>query len=231
MALFAAAASFFVYGFQYGFLPLHSPSEDPQAVRADAAESVLSPSTPAPARATYKVDADQSRFNVRAYVGGLLSLFGHNHTIAIRDFTGTVQFTFGTVEPASLQLQIRADSLAVTDKVSETDRQKIQSAMREEVLETAKYPEIVFNSTNVAAARIDEGKYQARIDGDLTLHGVTRGATINAQLQFGDGSLRGRGEFSLRQTNYNIKPVAVAGGTIKVKDELKFSFDIVAAQR
>jgi hypothetical protein len=36
------------------------------------------------------------------------------------------------------------------------------------------------------------------------------------------------GEFSLRQTAYAIKLVSVAGGTLKLKDELKCSFDIVA---
>ena len=40
--------------------------------------------------------------------------------------------------------------------------------------------------------------------------------------------LRANGEFSVRQTDYGIKPVSVAGGALKLKDELKCSFDIVA---
>jgi hypothetical protein len=31
----------------------------------------------------------------------------------------------------------------------------------------------------------------------------------------------------LRQTDYGIAPISVAGGTVKVKDELKIDFDIV----
>ncbi len=225
-ALLAAFALFLIFG----LLSSHSPTESAQAVQADTPEVTISPIPASPAGARYRVEASQSRFIVHAFVGGLLSFAGHNHTIAIRDLTGEVGFTYGTVEPASLQLTIKADSLAVTDKVSESDRQKIQGTMRDEVLETAKYPEIVFNSTNVTATKIDEGKYQARISGDLTLHGVTRNVTINAQLEFGENNLRALGDFPLRQANYNIKPVSVAGGTIKVKDELKFSFDIVANQ-
>lgn len=225
-ALLAAFALFLIFG----LLSSHSPTESAQAVQADTPEVTISPIPASPAGARYRVEASQSRFIVHAYVGGLLSFAGHNHTIAIRDFTGEAQLTYGTVEPASLQLRIQADSLAVADKVSESDRQKIQGTMRDEVLETAKYPEIVFNSTNVTATKIDEGKYQARISGDLTLHGVTRNVMINAQLEFGENNLRARGDFPLRQANYNIKPVSVAGGTIKVKDELKFSFDIVAHQ-
>lgn len=41
-------------------------------------------------------------------------------------------------------------------------------------------------------------------------------------------TMRAFGEFWLKQTDYKIKLVKVAGGAIKVKDDLKFSFDLVA---
>jgi len=75
----------------------------------------------AAAAATYKIDASQSRFIVQAFAGGFLSAFAHDHTIAIRDVKGEAQFTYGTVEPASLHLRINPDSLAVTDKISESE--------------------------------------------------------------------------------------------------------------
>jgi polyisoprenoid-binding protein YceI len=178
--------------------------------------------------ALYKVDAGQSRFTLRAFAGGFLSAFAHDHNIAIRDFTGEADFTYGTVEPASLRMTIKADSLAITDKVSASDRQKIEGTMRDEVLEITKYPNIVFKSTGVTASKTGEGQYQAKISGELTLHGVTRPLTIASQLEFGDKTLRARGMFSIKQSSFDIKPVSVAGGTIKVKDELKFTFDIVA---
>ncbi|MFY9554446.1 MAG: YceI family protein [Blastocatellia bacterium] len=195
-----------------------------QPTRADFGKRL--PVSPAGAR--YKIDAAQSRFTVRAFAGGFLSAFAHDHTIAIRDFSGETEFTYGTVQPASLRLVIKADSLTVTDKISESDRQKIQTTMRDEVLEVSKYPEIAFKSVTVSAAKTVDGHYQAKIPGELTLHGVTHPVTINAQLEFGDQVLRAKGNFALRQTSFDIKPVSIAGGTIKVKDELKFTFDIVA---
>lgn len=202
----------------------------PQASQSFSPATTASVTTRASSGAatTYRIDAGQSRFMVKAFAGGFLSALAHDHNIAIREFSGDVQFTFGTVEPASLQLKIRSGSLAVTDKVSASDRQKIETTMRDEVLEVSKHPEIVFRSTSVSAARTGEGKYQARIAGELTLHGVTQPLTITAQLEFGDSVLRARGGFSLKQSGYGIKQVSVAGGTIKVKDELKFTFDIVA---
>lgn len=202
----------------------------PQASLSSASSANPAPaaSTRSAGAASYKIDASQSRFMVRAFAGGFLSAFAHDHNIAIREFGGEVHFTYGSVEPASLQLKIKSASLAVTDKVSATDRQKIEGTMRDEVLEVDKYPEIVFRSTNVSATKTGEGQYQAKVAGDLTLHGVTRPLTITAQLEFGDAVLRARGGFSLKQSSYEIKPVSVAGGTVKVKDELKFNFEIVA---
>jgi len=178
--------------------------------------------------ARYRIDAGQSRFTVRAFAGGFLSALAHDHTISIREFEGDTDFTFGTVEPASLQMTIKAASLAVVDKISEKDRQKIGTTMRDEVLEVSKFPEITFKSNGVSAAKTGEGQYQARISGDISLHGVSRPLTIPARLEFGDKVLHAKGDFSLKQSSFGIKPVSVAGGTVKVKDEVKFAFDIVA---
>ena len=181
-----------------------------------------------PDAARYKLDSSRSRFTVRAFAGGLLSAFAHDHTIAIRDIEGEATFTYGTVDPASLSISINADSLAVVDKIKESDRVKIETTMRNEVLEVSKHPQINFKSNSVAATKTAEAHYRARISGDLTLHGVTRPLTINAELEFGDKILRAKGAFTLKQSSFEIKPVSVAGGTIKVKDELKFTFEIVA---
>jgi hypothetical protein len=43
--------------------------------------------------------------------------------------------------------------------------------------------------------------------------------------------LRASGEFTMRQSDYGIKPISVAGGALKVKDELKFSFEMVARKK
>ena len=43
--------------------------------------------------------------------------------------------------------------------------------------------------------------------------------------------LRASGDFTLKQSDYQIKPVSVAGGALKMKDELKFSFEMVARKK
>jgi polyisoprenoid-binding protein YceI len=62
----------------------------------------------------------------------------------------------------------------------------------------------------------------------LTLHGVTRRERLPAQLAVTGDMLRAFGDFTIRQSDYRIKLASVAGGALKLKDELKFTFDIVA---
>ncbi|MDX6692803.1 MAG: hypothetical protein QOF02_406 [Blastocatellia bacterium] len=180
----------------------------------------------------YRIDPKQSRFVVQAEASGLLSFVGHNPVIAICGFGGDASFIHGTFAQASLLMLVQANSLAVVGEASEKDRPEIERAMREDVLEIARYPEIVYMSTSVQTTRIAEGRYQSRIGGSLSLHGVTRQQNVDAELSINGGNLlRARGEFSLRQSDYNIRQFSAVGGTLKVKDDLRFSFDIGAEKQ
>lgn len=178
--------------------------------------------------ARYRLDSGQSRFVVRAFSGGPLWFKGHDHIIAVRDFTGEVQLTPGAVSPASLQLTARADSLVETrDVFTEQEKQIINKELREIVLETAKYPEITFRSTDVQGT-LAGGQFEAKIGGDLTLHGVTRRIVIPARVTVSGDTLRASGEFTLKRGDYRVKATSAVHGLVRVRDKLKFTFDIVA---
>ena len=187
--------------------------------------------TSAPNIVRYSLAPEQSTFTVQAYAEGLFSAFGHDPVIAIRDFSGEAEFVPDTFEVANVKLTVKADSLAVANDVKEKDRVEIERMMRDEVLETAKYPEIAFVSSNVSASRMGKDRYRARIIGDLTLHGVTqKNLWISAEVTLSGDNLQAKGEFTLKQTDFGIKLVSVAGGTLKVKNELKFSFNLAATK-
>jgi polyisoprenoid-binding protein YceI len=65
----------------------------------------------------------------------------------------------------------------------------------------------------------------------LTLHGVTQPQQITAQVSVTGNQLSASGEFTVRQSSYGIKPVSVAGGTMKIKDDVKVTFDLVARKK
>jgi hypothetical protein len=47
----------------------------------------------------------------------------------------------------------------------------------------------------------------------------------------GEDTLRGYGSFLVKQTEYAIPMASIAGGTLKMKDELKVAFFIVAKKQ
>jgi polyisoprenoid-binding protein YceI len=71
-------------------------------------------------------------------------------------------------------------------------------------------------------------RYWVALNGELTLHGVTKSVPISARVIINGSSVRAAGDFSIRQSDYEIAPVSAAGGAIKLKDEVKLTFDIVA---
>lgn len=179
----------------------------------------------------YVVSPTVSRFTVRAFASGLLSAFGHNPTIAIRDLSGEVHFNPAAVEKSSLQMLVKAASLSVTDNISDKDRREIEKEMRENVLEIDKYPDILFDVAGVVVKDSSDAGSDVILRGAMTLHGVMHPQAIPARITLTGELLRAFGEFTLRQSDYGMKPTSAVGGGLKVKDEVKFTFDIVARKQ
>ena len=163
-----------------------------------------------------KIDLADSTITVYVNKSGFLSAFGHNHEIHAPIESGEVKES----DPASVELRVDARKLKVLDpEVSEGTRAQIQDKMNGiQVLDVARFPEIRFQSTSVEAKT--PGHWIAH--GKLTLHGKERPIAVEVILE-GEGY---RGSASLKQTDFGITPVTVAGGTVKVKDELKIEFEI-----
>jgi polyisoprenoid-binding protein YceI len=187
--------------------------------------------TPEAATVRYVIDAKGGIFTVRAFATGLLSVLGHNPTIAIADFEGEILLNHEAVEQSSMRLVIHAASLTDTDDISEKDRTEINRAMHEDVLESDSYPEIVYECSRLTASKTGEGQYWVALNGELTLHGVNRAQPVSASVSLNGDRLRAAGDFTVRQSDYEIRPVSAVGGTIKLKDELKLQFDITARKQ
>jgi polyisoprenoid-binding protein YceI len=179
----------------------------------------------------YVIDPGISRFTVRAFATGLLSALGHSPTIGIRDFEGEVRLPPDSLEGARLHLKIQAASLAVQDQISDKDRREMERQMKEDVLEVARFPEIVYECSQVSGSRSTPGQFTVTLDGQLTLCGVTRNQPVEARVNITGNMLRAGGEFAIRQSDYGIKPVSAVGGTLKLKDELKLAFDVAARKQ
>jgi polyisoprenoid-binding protein YceI len=179
----------------------------------------------------YVIDPKASQFTVQAFASGLISAVAHSPKIAIRGYTASVTFVPDTLANAKLKVVIKSSALEVLDELREADRRELHRVMYEEVLETKKFPEVVFESSSIGADRLKESLMRVNVEGQLALHGVTNGQSFFSQVAFGVDSFRAYGEFSLLQSDYGIRVASIAGGTLKLQDELKFSFYVVGRKQ
>jgi polyisoprenoid-binding protein YceI len=179
---------------------------------------------------TYTFDASNSSVEISVYKEGLFSAFGHNHLVAAKDFSGTVQFDADKIENSSATLRVVAKSLMVIDPgESAGDRRQVQATMLgAHVLDTARYPEILFHVTGVARIQRQGSGWRVMLTGELELHGTEKPITFPLNLRLSAGELSAEGEAALLQSAYGITPIQVAGGAVKVKDRLRIRFEIHA---
>jgi polyisoprenoid-binding protein YceI len=190
-------------------------------------------SAPRPEDATvrYIVEAERSTFIVKAFATGLLSSLGHNPTIAFSDFEGEIHLDPNTLQESTLRIVFHAASSTITDDINQKDQDEINRRTHDEVLEADSYPDIVYESSQVSASKTAEGQYWIALNGELTLHGVTRNQPVSTHVSINGNNLRAMGDFSVRQSDYKITPVTALGGAIRLKDDLKITFDIYAGKQ
>lgn len=164
-----------------------------------------------------EIDGPHSTLTVHVYKSGFLSAFGHNHEIQAPIQSGQVRES----DAPSVELRVDARNLRVLDpEVSSGTRAQIQETMLgTQVLDANRFPEIWFQSTGVEP----KGPEHWIVHGNLALHGRNRPMAVEVALK----DVCYRGSTTLKQTDFGMTPVTVAGGTVKVKDEVKIEFEIV----
>jgi polyisoprenoid-binding protein YceI len=179
----------------------------------------------------FLIDKTASRFTVQAFATGLLSSFGHNPTIEIRDYEGELQFVPETYDKAFVRVTVKTAALDVLDEMKRDDRKKLEQLMYDQVLDVKQFPTAVYESKEIKVEKSENGPIVAHVNGELSFHGVTQNQPVDARVQDMGDMLRISGDFTLRQSSFGIKPVSFAGGALRLKDELKFKLELVARRQ
>ncbi len=164
------------------------------------------------------IDTDRSKLTVYVYKSGLFSAFADDHIIQAPIASGSLS----EEPPTIVNLVVQTADMKVLDPdLPASKRAEVQAGMvSETVLDVARYPEITFTSTAVTP----NGANKWNVVGTLAIRGQTRSITVPVTRQ--NGSYRGSVE--IKQRDFGIEPISIAGGTVKVKNELKIEFDIVS---
>ena len=165
------------------------------------------------------LDTKRSTVTVRVFKSGLFRAFADDHVIE-------APLAEGSLDAAMLAVHIAIDvrAMRVLDpSLSLKDRLEVQTRMLgPDVLDGARFPHVRFRSVVVQPG--DAGRWSVR--GELEVHGQTRPVTVNVVREQGHY----KGSASLKQSDFGITPISIAGGTVKVKDDIKIDFDIVTIE-
>jgi polyisoprenoid-binding protein YceI len=143
---------------------------------------------------------------------------------APRAFSGHVVYHSDTPGSSRVELVVLADSLEVLTPPDTEEIRKVTAAMRTDVLNVARYPEIRFVSQVVAPS--ESGLH---IIGALTLVGRTREVPVDVALTMGTDTLRATATFSVKQSSFGITPYRGGpAGTVRVADRVTFEIHAVA---
>lgn len=183
--------------------------------------------SPAQDRATDSVVyvlSQASRLEVKTGKSGLFGFAGHSHLVRARAFSGRIVYYPSAPADSRVDVSVPTESLEVLTPPDTAEIRKVTEAMRAEVLHVDQYPVITFVSTTVAPTA--EGFH---VDGQFTMAGQTRDVGVDLTVAIGPDTLRASGSFSVKQTDFGIKPYRGGpAGTVRVADRVTLTLDLEA---
>jgi polyisoprenoid-binding protein YceI len=203
--------------------------------RQSAPHGTIAPEPPPPiAGALYRIDPRASELRILVYRAGAMSALGHNHVIVNRALGGWAAIS-GSAPTASFSLTIPAAGFAVDDAQARseegadfaedvTDEAKsgtLRNMLSPALLDAAEFPEITVRgsapSRSAAAAAVT-----------VTVAGHESQLEVPFDLESSAGGLRASGNFSVRQSALGLTPYSVMLGALRVQDEIRIKFKLVA---
>jgi len=184
----------------------------------------------------YSVDSAASRVVVLVYRDGPLAALGHNHVISVPDLRGRVQL-HRQLSQSSFELQFDAGALTVDDPALRgaegSDFDSVISDAQRTGTRSNMLGERGLDASRNATITLQSGPISMTATGFTALTRITvRGreslVEVPVGLQQDADQLVASGEFRLRQTELGLTPFSVMLGAMRVADEIRVRYRIVA---
>jgi polyisoprenoid-binding protein YceI len=185
----------------------------------------------------YVVDPAQSDLHWLVYKAGALARFGHNHTVAVGDLSGTVTVNRADLPKSQFELEFAVANLVVDDPAlrgtlgeefaSVPSAEDIQGTrgnmLGEHVLDAEKHPRIRI----VGAGPAELGGTEP-LAVKVELLGRVIDLTVPTSVTIEGDELRAKGEFELDHADLGMQPFTALAGALRVGETLSFEYDVTA---
>lgn len=188
----------------------------------------------------YRVDPQASDVRLLVYRDGVLSTFGHNHTVSLKEFAGTIRLQ-PKLAQSRFELDIPVDKLVVDDAAvrrgegedfasqpSENDIAGTRTNMLSAALLNAgQFATIKVTGTSGAV----DAKNSTMLDISVQLVGKEIKLSLPATLKLEGDQLEASGQAELSHAQLGLKPFSALLGSLRVADQMKFKYRIRARKQ
>jgi polyisoprenoid-binding protein YceI len=184
----------------------------------------------------YRIDPQTSDVRLLVYRDGVLSTFGHNHVVSLKDFTGTI-YLQPKLGQSRVELDIPVDRLIVDDVAlrrlegenfaNEPSKDDI-AATRTNMLGNALLNARQFPTIKITGSGPVGAKNSAMLDLSVQLVGQEIKLTIPSTLKLDGDQLEASGAVELSHRQLGLKPFSALLGSLRVAEQMKFKYRIRA---
>ncbi len=207
------------------------PMTAPEAATTTAAASTAVGST------LYSIDTTASQVLVLVYREGAMAALGHNHVMNVRGLTGSVQlfddlprtrFELGfnvadiSVDEPALRAAAGADFASNVSDAARTGTRN--NMLGDKLLQSASFSRISLKSERVKP-RVDDN---ITVTTRIIVRGAEYSIDVPLHLRRDGDDLYANGELTLKQSALGLTPYSVMLGALRVADEMKLRFKLVA---
>jgi polyisoprenoid-binding protein YceI len=177
---------------------------------------------------TYAIDEASSTASAHVGKTGFASFAGHEHVVLAQHMQGEIVFDSQSFGACSVDLTVDARSLKVREEGEpEGDAPKVQERMRgKEQLDVNEHHAIHFRSTAVKGKQSGPAKADLLVEGDLSLHGLTKPYKALIAIELKGEVLVATGKLVIKLNDFGIEPTSAAGGMVKVENDVPVEFKI-----
>jgi hypothetical protein len=195
----------------------------------------LAPAPP-PGAPVYRVDPEQSELKLLIYRAGPMAALGHNHVIVNRALGGRVVYA-GSAADAEISLTVPTAGFVIDDERArgeegadfaeavpqEAKAGTLHNMLSAALLDAGEFPEITLNSLSISGTG---SALEARFSVSVAGHESTLVVPFNAEVA--PERLTAGGAITLRQSALGLAPFSALLGALRVQDEMRVKFRVVA---
>jgi len=187
----------------------------------------------------YRIDPQTSDVRLLVYRDGVLSTFGHNHVVSLKDFTGTIHLQ-PKLAQSRVELDIPVDRLVVDDAAARQEGEDFASEPSKDdaagtrtnmlsnaLLNAKQFPAIKVTGTSGPV----DTKNSATLGLSVQLVGQEIKLTIPATLKLEGDQLEASGAVELSHEQLGLKPFSALLGSLRVAEQMKFKYRIQARKQ